>query len=98
MNQKARRWNSIKKQLFIGSMLLALVPATGCKKDKVKVETPPSYHVKFNSNSIEVPSTAGQEVTVLIESNSKWKITLSQPADWLDLNKTSGAGNDSLKL
>ena len=79
-------------------MLLALVPATGCKKDKVKVETPPSYHVKFNSNSIEVPSTAGQEVTVLIESNSKWKITLSQPADWLDLNKTSGAGNDSLKL
>ena len=98
MNQKARRWNSIKKQLFIGSMLLALVPATGCKKDKVKVETPPAYHVKFNSNSIEVPSTAGQEVTVLIESNSKWKITLSQPADWLDLNKTSGAGNDSLKL
>ncbi|HYC27168.1 MAG TPA: BACON domain-containing protein, partial [Chitinophagaceae bacterium] len=72
---------------------------TACKKEKPKPQPEGSYYLRTSVATVNVPAAAGTVSTVGIEANSEWKVTLpATGTDWLQVNKTTGTGNDNLQV
>jgi hypothetical protein len=71
----------------------------GCKKDEVKPVPESTFHLRFTKAKIETSPDAGTIAGVAIEANSNWQLSLpTAGTEWLELDKVSGNGNDSLKI
>lgn len=95
------RTNSPWLKTILWSLLTLLLIMMSCKKTDHLTEQPPPQndYVRFKSATVQVSSVAGPVKAIAIESNTNWKITLPSPAaDWFELNKTTGQGNDSIRI
>jgi len=80
-------------------LLAAILLITACKKEKPKPQPETSYYLRVSAASVQSPASAGTVANVSIEANSDWKVTLpATGADWLQVNKTAGTGNDNLQV
>ncbi|HYF32940.1 MAG TPA: BACON domain-containing protein [Chitinophagaceae bacterium] len=87
----------MKNCIHFGIWLLAVALLfNACKK--TKPQAGPSFHLKLSVSTLDVPAGAGTVSTVGIEANSEWKITLPAGADWLQVNKANGTGNDNVQV
>lgn len=71
-----------------------------CKKEKPPVPPPPppSFYLRATPTSLQLSGNASQQVAVGVEANSEWSVAVPQGADWIVLDKTSSANNDSIKI
>jgi hypothetical protein len=79
-------------------LLTAVILLASCKKDKPKPQPEPTFHLNVSVTSLQVPAGTGTVSNVGIEANSEWKVTLPAGIDWLQVNKTTGTGNDNLQV
>ncbi|MGC4037084.1 MAG: BACON domain-containing protein [Chitinophagaceae bacterium] len=83
----------------LATLLIATFFFISCKKTNEDVPQPqPTYHLNVSSALVQSPSSAGTNTKVTIDANAEWKIALPAGTDWLEVNKTSGTGNDSIQL
>lgn len=86
------------KQTVFG-LLLAGLFFIACKKTKDDVPEPePSYHLNVSTTLVQSAAAAGSNTKVSIDANAEWKITLPAGTDWLEVNKTTGSGDDSIQV
>jgi len=80
-------------------LLAAMLLLASCKKHKPipEPEPAPSYHLNVSPAAIQSPAT-GSNSNVTIEANAAWQLALPSGADWLEVNKTSGDGNDVIQV
>jgi hypothetical protein len=86
-----------KTVLFVSMKKLSLVLAMGvaimsCSK---KNDAPAPY-LNFNQTALVLPPVPGATADLIVESNIEWNV--SAGADWLQLSKTSGKGNDTIHI
>jgi hypothetical protein len=80
------------KKLFLALALGQLVISCNKKNDD------PAPVLSFNQTTISLAPVPGASAEVVVESNIEWKISLASGADWLQLNKTSGHGKDTIHI
>ena len=85
----------MKKLLWV---LAASVLVVACKKTKPTPQPEPAHHLKVSSSTLNVAAPTGSTATVNIEASSEWKVTIPAGIDWLQVNKTTGTGNDNLQF
>lgn len=86
--------------VFFGLLITTLFFAS-CKKSKDETPQPQpetTYHLNVSTTSIQAPASAGINTNVTIEANADWKVTLPEGVDWIEVNKTSGTGNDAIQV
>lgn len=83
------------------SLLFAMLFLAACKKTKEDVPQPQpetTYHLNVSTTSIQAPASAGANTNVNIEANADWKVTIPAGVDWIEVNKTSGTGNEAIQV
>lgn len=95
------RKNGNYTYLFSLLGLLIAIAFASCKKNPVQPPPPPppppTYHLNVSPASIQSPAT-GITGNVSIEANAAWKVTPAAGVDWVEINKTSGDGNDNIQV
>lgn len=90
------------KKGFLSSffrLLFAVIVLISCKKTKEELPQPePSYHLNVSTTLVQSAASAGGSTNVSIDANAEWKITVPPGTDWVEVNKTSGTGNDSVQV
>jgi hypothetical protein len=82
------------KQIFL--MLGIGMFVMSChKKDS---DPAPAPILNFNVTTLSLPPVPGASADLIVESNIDWQASLSNGADWLQLSKTTGHGNDTLHI
>src|SRR5262249_12971290 len=81
-------------------LLIAVLVFISCKKTEEEAPRPPgpSYHLNVSTAIVQSAPSAGGSTRVSIDANAEWRITLPSGADWMEVDKTSGTGNDSLHV
>lgn len=77
-------------------IVIAVIILASCKKTDPTPE--PSFHLNLSTNKVESPATTGGTYKVGIQANAPWKVTMPAGTNWIELNKTSGTGNDSIQV
>lgn len=96
--EKKNRLNSFFSISFI-FLLLASFVFTSCKKTKVDPPQPETtYHLSLSTTTVQSPAGSGNSSNISIEANAAWKVTVPTGIDWLEVNKTSGDGNDAIQI
>src|SRR5688572_30578699 len=80
------------KKLFFVFIFVQFVLSCSKKSD----DTPAPY-LNVNQPKVSLLPYPGASGDVIIESNIEWQVSIS-PNDWLQLNKTSGNGNDTIHV
>ena len=83
------------------SLLIAVLLLASCKKTKDDVPQPQpetAYHLNVSTTSVQSPSSSGGNTSVSIDANAEWKVSLPAGTNWIELNKTSGTGNDDVQI
>lgn len=75
--------------------LICTVFVLSCSK---KHDAPPTPFLNFNQTSVSVSPVPGTVTDVIVESNIDWQLSFSAGADWLQADKTSGHGNDTIHV
>jgi hypothetical protein len=93
---------SNRRTIFFSAigLLLATFLFVSCKKEKTDPDPQPetTYHLNVSTASVQSPASAGSNTNVSIEANAAWKVTLPAGVDWLQVDKTSGNGNDAIQV
>jgi len=89
-----------KFSLTFFTLLVATLFITSCSKpaDITPSPTETNYHLNVSQSVIQTPSTAGTITSISIDANAEWKVMLPTGIDWLEVNKTSGTGNDVIQI
>jgi len=83
---------------FFGLLIAALVLISCKKSNEDPPPQDPSYHLNLSTAIVQSAASAGSSTKVSIDANAEWKITLPAETDWVEVNKTSGANNDSIQV
>jgi hypothetical protein len=100
----AREKNNYPDKIFsfsFFSLLIAVLFLASCKKPKDEVpqaQPEPTFHLSVSATSIQAPASAGTNTNVSVEANADWKVTLPAGVDWIEVNKTSGTGNEAIQV
>ena len=102
LNSAKEKKNIVLTKLFIpfNSLLFSVLFLTSCGKDPV-TPTPqpdPNYHLNVSQSTIQSPANAGAATNISIDANADWKVTVPAGIDWIEVNKTSGTGNDAIQV
>lgn len=81
----------MKQFLLVLAMGVAVI---SCKKNNDDV-TP---FLNLNQTSLSIAPVAGASGELIIESNVDWQVAVTSGSEWLQVNKASGKGNDTLRL
>lgn len=81
----------MKQFLLVLAMGVAVI---SCKKNNDDV-TP---ILNLNQTSLSIAPVSGATAELIVESNVGWQVAVSSGAEWLQANKTSGKGNDTIRL
>lgn len=84
--------------LYLFSLLMITLSFASCKKDKPDPQPETTYHLNLTPPTVQSPATAGSTTNVTIEANSPWTVTIPAGIDWIELNKTTGNGNDAIQV
>lgn len=82
----------IMKRLSFLLMIGILVISCGKDNDA------PAPYLNLNQTTLSLSSFPDASADVIVESNIEWQVSLTSGADWLQLNKTSGKGNDTIHV
>ncbi|MGZ4011679.1 MAG: hypothetical protein ACXVLF_12050 [Flavisolibacter sp.] len=99
----AKKKNKRSKHIFpfvLFSFLALALTFASCKKTTDDNTTPveQTYHLNVSQSTIQAPSSAGTATNVTIDANADWTVTMPTGVDWLEVNKTSGTGNDAIQV
>ena len=89
---------NMNRNNFIVAVLAILVVGAGCKKQE---ETPASIEV--STSTVSIPRSGkladGSEPTIVLTSNTYWRVFIPEGCDWLNTSpKGAAAGNTEVKL
>lgn len=95
----AKEKSKILNTVLLFSLLTAVIFIASCKKPNDETPQPePSYHLNLSATTVQSPASAGNSTNISIDANAEWKITLPAGVDWIEVNKTSGSGNDAIQV
>jgi hypothetical protein len=81
----------MKQFLLVLAMGVAVM---SCKKNNDDVA--PFLH--FNQTSLSTAPVVGASAELIVESNVEWQVAVSSGSEWLQVNKSAGKGNDTIRV
>ncbi len=87
----------MKQNLFY-MLLVAAFVFVSCTKTKDDPKPEPTFHLHLSTQVVQSSAVAGSSSKVAVDANAEWKVTLPAGIDWLEVNKTSGTGDDSIQV
>ena len=102
LNSAKEKTNIVLSKLFLpfNALLFSVLFLASCKKDSVPTTPQPetTYHLIVSQSIIQSAANAGTATNISIEANADWKVTVAAGIDWIEVNKTSGTGNDAIQV
>jgi hypothetical protein len=82
------------------AFLATVLFLASCKKSPTDTPTPgeQTFHLNVSQLNIQAPSAAGSATTINIDANAQWTVAIPSGVDWVEVNKTSGTGNDAIQV
>lgn len=86
------------KKLFLALAICQVLISCEKKNDAPKDALNDEPYIHFPQATVSIPPYVAGSADFVVESNIDWQISVTSGADWLQVNKSSGHGKDTIHV